>query len=812
LAKRAKKNDERVGHWKVGVCHSFLKMKTPNPHICSKLKKINSMNLQTKVFLFLFSVLSIFASSTKAQTFTISGSLKDAASGEALIGASVRIQELPSVGAAANEYGFYSLTLKSGTYTLKATYIGYQDFVQKIVLDKDQKLEINLADNATITEVVVSARKENEQVTQAQMGVEKLDVAEIAKIPVLFGEKDVLKTIQLLPGVKSAGEGSSGFYVRGGAADQNLILLDEAPVYNASHLLGFFSTFNSDAIKDVTLIKGNSPAQYGGRLASVLDVKMNEGNDKKYRVKGGLGVISSRLSIEGPIQKEKSSFLVTGRRTYADVFLKLSDKFKDNKLYFYDLNGKANYRINANNRVFLSGYFGRDVLGVGKDIGIDWGNKTATLRWNSLIGQKWFSNTSLIYSDYNYNIKIKQSASTFNINSEIKDINLKQEFQYFPNTRNSWRFGFNTIHHALAPSRFTSNGTTDQMKETRYALENAVYANNSFRATDKLNIDYGLRVSSYSLIGAGTFNTYDNGALTGTKTLKENEFGKTYLNLEPRLSASFIMDENSSLKAGYSRNTQNLHLLSNSTTGNPTDSWIGNSYNIKPEIADQASMGYFRNFADNKFELSTEIYYKDMQNQVDYKNGADINTAPDLESELLYGKGRAYGLEMNLKKKNGRFTGWVSYTLSKTERQIEGVNNGDWYNAKQDRTHDVSLVGIYQLSKKWSLASTWVYYTGNAVTFPSGKYNINDQTILFYTERNGYRMPAYHRMDFSATYESQRKSRFQGSWNFSLYNVYGRQNAYLINFKDDPNDATRTVAEQTSLFRWIPSVTYNFKF
>jgi hypothetical protein len=770
------------------------------------------MNLHTKVFLFLFSVLSIFASSTKAQTFTISGSLKDAASGEALIGASVRIQELPSVGAAANEYGFYSLTLKSGTYTLKATYIGYQDFVQKIVLDKDQKLEINLADNATITEVVVSAHKKNEQVTQAQMGVEKLDVAEIAKIPVLFGEKDVLKTIQLLPGVKSAGEGNSGFYVRGGAADQNLILLDEAPVYNASHLLGFFSTFNSDAIKDVTLIKGNSPAQYGGRLASVLDVKMNEGNDKKYRVKGGLGVISSRLSVEGPIQKEKSSFLITGRRTYADVFLKLTDKFKDNKLYFYDLNGKANYRINANNRVFLSGYFGRDVLGVGNDIGIDWGNKTATLRWNSLISQKLFSNTSLIYSDYNYNIKVKQSATTFNINSEIKDINLKQEFQYFPNTKNAWRFGFNAIHHSLAPSRFTSNSTTDQKKETRYGLENAMYVNNAFHPSDRLNIDYGIRLSSYSILGAGTFNTYDKGRLTGSKTLKGNEFGKTYLNIEPRLSASFILDENSSLKAGYSRNTQNLHLLSNSTTGNPTDSWIGNSYNIKPEIADQVSMGYFRNFADNKFELSTEIYYKDMQNQVDYKNGADINTAPDLESELLYGKGRAYGLEMNLKKKSGRMTGWVSYTLSRTERAIEGVNNGDWYNAKQDRTHDVSLVGIYQLSKKWSLAGTWVYYTGNAVTFPSGKYNINDQTILLYTERNGYRMPAYHRMDFSATYESQRKGRLQGSWNFSLYNVYGRQNAYIISFKDDPNDASRTVAEQTSLFRWIPSVTYNFKF
>ncbi len=759
-------------------------------------------------------IIPTFTSRVTGQNFTISGTLKDANSGEGLIGATVRIPELQGVGVTCNEYGFYSLTLKTGTYTLRASYVGYLDFEQQIVLTKDQRLDINLKDNATLQEVVVSARKENEKVTQAQMGVEKLDVAEIAKIPVIFGEKDILKTIQLLPGVKSAGEGNSGFYVRGGAADQNLILLDEAPVYNASHLLGFFSTFNSDAIKDVTLIKGNSPAQYGGRLASVLDIKMNEGNDKNYRVKGGIGVISSRLSVEGPIQKEKSSFLITGRRTYADVFLKLTDEFKDNKLYFYDLNGKANYRINANNRIFLSGYFGRDVLGVGNDIGIDWGNKTGTLRWNSLIGPKLFSNTSLIYSDYNYNIRVNQSGTEFNLNSEIKDINLKQEFQYFPNSKNSWRFGFNAIHHSLAPSRFKSNNPdiTDQNKETRYALENAAYVNNSFNATDRLNVDYGLRLSSYSVLGAGTFNIYDKGILKNTIKIGDNKFGKTYWNLEPRVSASLTLNENSSIKAGYSRNTQNLHLLSNSTSGSPTDSWIGNSYNIKPEIADQVSLGYFRNFAENKYELSAETYYKDMQNQVDYKNGADINTAPDLESELLYGKGRAYGLELNLKKKTGAFTGWISYTLSRTERQLEGVNNGDWYNAKQDRTHDVSIVGIYQLTPKWSLAGTWVYYTGNAVTFPSGKYEVNGNTVLYYTERNGYRMPAYHRMDLSATYESQRKGRFQGSWNFSLYNVYGRQNAYLINFIDDPNDPSRTVAEQTSLFRWIPSVTYNFKF
>jgi hypothetical protein len=754
----------------------------------------------------------ITLSSVSAQTFTVNGTLKDSNTGEELIGATVRVLELPGVGAICNEYGYYSLTLKPGKYTLKASYVGFEEYTQAIDLDKSMRLDMNLQTKTALAEVVITAQKANDQITQAQMGVEKLNVAEIAKIPVLFGEKDLLKTIQLLPGVKSAGEGSSGFYVRGGAADQNLILLDEAPVYNAAHLLGFFSTFNSDAIKDVTLIKGNSPAQYGGRLASVLDVKMNEGNDKTYRVNGGIGVISSKISVEGPIQKEKSSFLVTGRRTYADIFLKLTEDFKDNKLYFYDLNGKANYRINENNRIFLSGYFGRDVLGVGSAIGIDWGNKTATLRWNSLIGQKLFSNTSLIYSDYNYDINIRQNGSKFNINSEIRDINLKQEFQYFPNTNNSWRFGFNTIHHTLSPSRFKGDGLAVDNKETRTALENAIYVNNTYKATSRLNIDYGLRVSSYSILGEGIFNIYEKGVLRDSVKVKKGAFGKTYVNPEPRLSASLQINASSSFKLGYSRNTQNLHLLSNSTTGNPTDSWIGNSYNIKPEKADQVGLGYFRNFNENKYELSTEVYYKSMQNQVDYKNGADINTATDLESELLYGKGRAYGLEMNIKKKTGRFTGWLSYTLSRTERSIEGVNFGNWYKAKQDRTHDVSVVGMYQLTPKWSLAGTFVYYTGNAVTFPSGKYSINDQTIFLYTERNGYRMPAYHRLDLSATYETQRKGRYQGSWNFSLYNAYGRQNAYIIEFQDNPDDPTRTQAKQTSLFRWIPSITYSFKF
>ncbi|MEY4904726.1 MAG: hypothetical protein RLZZ292_2541, partial [Bacteroidota bacterium] len=644
--------------------------------------KNKKMIKKTVLFLsLLFLNIGLFAQNG-TQKNTLSGTIRDKNSGEELIGASVIVTDLQGVGAVSNEYGFYSLTLKSGLYNLKISYVGYQDLFQKMDLSKNQKLDINLSQGTEIQEVTIVAKKENENVTRAQMGVEKIEMKDVKTIPMLFGERDVLKTIQLLPGVKSAGEGNSGFYVRGGSADQNLILLDEAPVYNASHLLGFFSTFNSDAIKDATLIKGNSPAQYGGRLSSVLDMKMNEGNDKKYHVNGGIGLISSRLSVEGPIQNEKSSFLLAGRRTYADVFLQASDNFKDNTLYFYDFNAKANYRINASNRIFLSGYFGRDVLGFGSQFGIDWGNKTGTLRWNHIVNQKLFSNTSLIYSDYNYNIKISGGGNTFNLNSEIKDLNFKQEFQWFPNTNNSWRFGINSIYHTIIPSRFTSSNAdvvNSQNKDNRYGLENAAYINNTFTINSKLNLDYGLRLSAYSILGDGLYNIYKGSTITDSVRLGKKEFGTTYFNLEPRLSLSYKVSENSSLKTAYGRNTQHLHLLSNSTTASPTDQWISNSYNIKPEIADQISLGYFQNFADNKLEFSIETYYKSMQNQVDYRNGADINSAPDVESELLYGKGRAYGLELFLKKKTGKLTGWVSYTLSKTERKIDGISNGNWY-------------------------------------------------------------------------------------------------------------------------------------
>ncbi|PWW26698.1 MULTISPECIES: TonB-dependent receptor [unclassified Chryseobacterium] len=752
------------------------------------------------------------------QTYSVSGTVKDKKNGELLIGVSVKVSEDPSINVVANEYGFYSLSLPEGNYTLVISYPGYQDFEQKINVDQNIKLDLPLLPSESvekaIDEVVITGIKKDKNLTSAQMGAETLSIKNIEKLPVLFGEKDVMKTIQLLPGIKSNGEGSSGFSVRGGATDQNLILLDEAPVYNASHLLGFFSTFNSDALKDASIIKGNSPAQYGGRLSSVLDVKMKDGNNKDYNINGGIGLISSRLSVEGPIQKEKSSFIVSGRRTYADLFLKANKDYKDNKLYFYDLNLKANYQINENNRIYLSGYFGRDVLGLGDTFNTDWGNTTATLRWNSIISSKLFSNTSFIYSNYDYKISLKNDDTVFDLNSKIRDWNLKQDFTWFAGNKHSVRFGLQSIYHTLTPSSASGTTVSSFARNPRYSWENAVYINDDYKATEKLTINYGARLSMFSVLGGDTFNTYENGVLTDSKFLEKGKFGKTYVNIEPRISANYRINEVSSVKAGYSRNTQNLHLLSNSNSGNPTDQWIGSSYTVKPEIADQISLGYSRNFNNNNYELNAEVYYKDMKNQIDFKNGAQIgfDTGADVESELLFGKGRAYGLELIAKKKSGKLTGWISYTLSKTERKINGINNNEWYNARMDKTHDLSVVATYQLNPKWSFSGLFVYSTGNAVTFPTGKYELNGQTVFQYSNRNADRMPAYHRMDLSATYEPSSNKRFRGSWTFGIYNLYGRENAYTINFEDNPDRPGTTRAMQTSLFRWVPNITYNFKF
>lgn len=753
------------------------------------------------------------------QKFTISGNIKDKKTGESLIGAAIKLQELNG-GTVTNSYGFFSLTVPAGKYSLLASYVGYETVQLNITLSANQSLNIELDNQAKLQDVVVSNRRKNDNITKPLMGVEKINISEINQLPVLLGEKDLLKSIQLLPGIKSAGEGNSGFYVRGGGADQNLILLDEAPVYNAAHLLGFFSTFNSDAIKDVTLYKGGMPAQYGGRLSSVVDIKMKDGNNKDYDVSGGLGLISSRLNIEGPIVKDKGSFIISGRRSYADMFLKLSSdsSLKNNRIYFYDLNLKANYTLGKKDRLYLSGYFGRDVLGFGETFSTDWGNKTATLRWNHIVSNKIFSNTSVIYSDYSYKIKIKSGTDKFIITSQIQDVNLKQDFDYFINNNSKIKFGGNIIRHNVSPGRIEAEATSNvksSVIQSRYSWESALYGSHELALGEKTNIVYGLRLSNLTATGPGNYYQYDaNGNTIDTITYGSGKKVASYWNIEPRFSASYQLTTQKSLKLSYNRNVQNLHLLSNATSSTPTDLWLPSTNNVQPEIADQFALGYYQNSANNVYEYSVETYYKSLQNQIDYRNGASLQANDNVESELLYGKGRAYGIEFFVKKKTGRLNGWIGYTLSKTERQFDEINNGQYFNARQDRTHDLSVVGIYKLTPRWTLSSTFVYSTGNAVTFPSGKYFVNEQTIFLYTERNGYRMPAYHRLDIAATVENKKntKRKYQSSWTFGLYNAYGRENAYTITFKDDPNDKTKTVAEQTALFRFVPSITWNFKF
>lgn len=764
------------------------------------------------VVIFIFS----YIRSSGQERFTISGTVTSRSKGETLIGISLRAGNISSV---SNEYGFYSLQVPKGTYTLEASSVAWKYWSKEIVVDSDLHIDIPLEDLVKdLGEVVVSSTSRR-NIASPQMGMEKLSTKEIRYVPVLLGERDILKVIQLLPGIKSAGDGNSGFFVRGGAADQNLILLDEAPVYNASHLLGFFSTFNSDAIKDMTMYKAGMPAQYGGRLSSVLDIKMNEGNNQDYNVSGGIGLISTKLNVEGPIQKNKSSFLVSGRRTYVDMFLKLSNDsaVNNNQLWFYDFNAKANYILGNKDRLYLSGYFGRDKLGVGNTFGLAWGNGTGTIRWNHIFNPKLFSNTSLIFSNYNYNISIRSGATDFDIFSQIRDWNFKKELQWYLNNKHSIRFGLNAIYHSIRPGEVSASAESSvnsSKLQTRYSLENAIYATDTWKAADKLQISYGVRLTGFSVLGRGDFFSIDpNGVIIDTLNYKRGEVVRTYLNAEPRLALSYQLNPVSSIKASYARNVQNLHLLSNSTTSSPTDKWVASTNIIRPEISDQYSIGYYTDFQNNIYELTVEAYYKTMQNQIDYRDGADIYINSDaIESQLLFGKGRAYGIEWLIKKRVGRFNGWLSYTLSKTERKIDGISNNEWYNARQDRTHDIAIVGIYELNKKWTLSANWIYYTGSAVTFPAGKYRIDDQTLYYYTERNAYRMPAYHRLDIGATWILKKKKRFSSELTISLYNAYGRENAYTIQFRDNKDDPEKTEAVQTALFKYIPSVTYNFKF
>jgi len=776
----------------------------------------------------ILSVLTAFGQ----EKFTLSGNVKDLSDGEDLIGLTISVKEIPGTGTVSNVYGFYSLTLPKGEYTILYTYIGYQTQEYKMNFNQNLKKNIELGIDANDLEVFeITGEKEDENIRSTEMSVTKIDMKEIESIPVLFGERDVMKTIQLMPGVATGGEGSAGFFVRGGSADQNLILLDEAPVYNASHLLGFFSVFNSDAIKDLKLYKGGMPAEFGGRLSSVMDIKMKDGNSKKMAVSGGIGLISSKLTIEGPIVKDKGSFMISGRRTYLDVFTKLSKKqaVKDASLYFYDLNLKANYRFGEKDRVFLSGYFGKDVLGLKDRFGFNWGNTTATLRWNHLFSDKLFSNTSLIYSNYNYNIKIHKEG--FEIASKIQDLTFKEDLDFYWNDKNKIKFGGSVVHHTFAPGKISSTGSgnlNDLVIEKRYSFESGLYASNEQKITDLFSVTYGLRFSNFTQVGPGEIYTYEkDGSVSDTTNYTKSQTVSSYNGLEPRVSAKYQLNEYSSLKASYARSNQYLHLLSNSSSGNPTDAWMPSSNNIKPEVSDQVALGYFKNFKNNAYEFSAETYYKTLDNTIDYKTGANITLNPKVEGELLYGEGRAYGLELFLKKKKGKFTGWISYTLAKSENRFKEVNRGEWYSAKQDRTHDLSIVGMLTLSERVKLSSTFVYYTGNAVTFPTGKYEIDNQTVNLYSDRNGSRMPNYHRMDIGLTLEGKKykevknfetgeiekvKKKMESNWNFSVYNVYGRQNAYSISFRENEDNPTQTEIVQLSLFKMIPSISYNFKF
>jgi len=758
-------------------------------------------------------VVLLFTIQASAQEkFSVSGKVTDASTGEDLIGATI-IDTGNYLGAVTNTYGFYSLTLEKGIYKISYSYIGYEDVIKEIDLNKDIKFNIKLNPTTNaLDEVEITAERADINLSSTQMSVEKLDMKQIDKLPVLFGEKDILKTIQLLPGISTASEGGNGFSVRGGSIDQNLILLDEAPVYSASHLMGFFSVFNADALKNIEVYKGGIPAKYGGRASSVLAINMKDGNNQKFSFSGGLGLISSRLTIEAPIIKDKMSFIVSGRRSYADLVAK-GVGLLDNAatLFFYDLNAKLNYKINDENRIFFSGYFGSDDFGF-EDLGMSWGNATSTLRWNHIFNPKLFSNTTFIYSKYDYGFKFGDEAK---MKSGIEDFGFKQDFTYFLSPLNTLSFGFQTTHHTFNPGelQITGEDNFELIIDEKRAWESAIYVSNKQNITEKLSAEYGLRLSMFNQVGPGYNNTYnDENEKVDSVYFAKNKLMQSYYGFEPRLSVNYRLQDDKSIKASYNRMAQYLHLMSNSTSGQPTDTWTPSSYNVKPLDVNQFALGYFQNFSDNQFEFSVEAYYKTMQNVTDYKDGTDIMLNENIESFILQGQGRSFGAEFYLKKKQGRFSGWLSYTLSKTENQIDGINNNKWYASKLDKTHDISLVASYQLNERISLSATWVYYTGNAVTFPSGKYDYDGEIYPYYTERNGYRMPNYHRLDFNFHLEGKKKTRFQSSWDFSIYNAYNRYNAYTISFRENENAPGTTEAVQLSLFGIVPSITWNFKF
>jgi len=782
---------------------------------------------QFSIFLLLLS-LTIPAMAEFAGVVTLSGYLKNKANGEALIGATVYIPELKT-GVITNSYGFYSISTKPGTYVMNFSYIGYQTQSPSINMTSSKQLNVMLEEETKqIDEVVVTGEKKNRNVENLQMSMEKVQVKMIKKLPSFMGEIDIIKSITLLPGIQNGGEGSSGLYVRGGGPDENLMILDEAPVYNASHLLGFFSVFNSDAINDVQVYKGGIPAEYGGKASSVIDIRMKDGNSQQLGMSGGIGNISSRLTVEAPIIKDKWSFIVSGRRTYADYLGKLVgiEQLKENQLYFYDLNLKTNVQINAKNRIYLSAYTGDDYFKVGESIYMKWGNLTSTARWNHLFTDKLFSNTSLIFSRYNYNLGVPGSgADQFDWSSQIRDYNFKQDFSWYLNSKNKLTLGFNMIYHHFEPGQVDANEKsyfTDLKLANYNALDNSVYISNEQTIGSRLTMRYGLRYSYFQQIGKGKVRQYLNPDQPNEKeVIGTIEYGSgklvppAYHNLEPRLALKYMINPESSVKASYNRMVQNLHLISNTNSPTPLDIWLPSSTYIKPLIANQVGLGYFRNFKENMFETSAEVYYKKMENVIDYIDGAELFLKENLETELLHGSGYAYGLELYAKKQEGRLTGWLSYTLAKSMRKIPGINEGKAYASSYDRTHNVSLVANYDLSKRWNFSTSWVFATGNPTSYPIAKYDVQGNTIYYYAARNSNRIPDYHRLDISFTYDFKKNEhrKVKQSLNFSIYNLYARRNAYSVTFRQNEDNPNVSEATRLSIIgSMIPSVTYNFNF
>ncbi|CAI8424446.1 MAG: Uncharacterised protein [Polaribacter sejongensis] len=782
------------------------------------------------LFLLTFSILS-------QEKHTISGTVYDESNNETLIGVSIYFPELNS-GITTNEYGFYSITLPEGTYQIQVNYLGYSPIIESIDLKEKRTKNFKLEEAAErLDEIVIESNIEKINVRTTQMSVNKLTSATIKQIPVVLGEADIIKSLILLPGVTSAGEGASGFNVRGGAADQNLILLDEAIVFNSSHLFGFFSVFNPDVIKDVKLYKGGIPAKYGGRLSSVLDIYQKEGNSKEFNATGGIGLVSSRLLIEGPLQKEKISFLIGGRSSYAHLFLPLFDN--DNTAYFYDLNTKINFRVNEKNSIFFSGYFGKDVFGVSDNFVNTYGNKVANLRWNHLFSDKLFSNLSLIYSDYFYGLILDFVG--FEWDSGITNYNIKYDFKHYVSNTFKLSYGVNNIYNHFNPGKIIPNressGIVAKKLTNKYANEFAAYIDAEHKINNQLRFHYGLRFSNFIRLGQDTQNQYENNEAViynnelkkyeaavaiGTESFNRSDVISSFNNFEPRVSISYMLDTKTSLKASYNRMAQYLHLLSNTASPTPLDVWMPSGKYIKPQLLDQYAIGYFKSIKNGDYSIETEVFYKDIQNRIDYINGANLVANDQIETVILNGKARAYGLEILFKKNEGKLKGWVAYTLSRSEQltagrtpEETGINSGEWYNTPYNKTHDFSINASYELNQKWKFNTNFVFQTGQPTNYPVGQYEIQGLNVPIYDDnsRNSDRLPSYHRLDISATLTPRKnnKRRWKGEWVFGIYNLYARQNAASLNFTQN-SETLRNEATQTSIFGMVPSVTYNFKF